>query len=168
MRSVEPRQLSFVFVDSPQGGGDLSDSGEPEGEKFLLHTAKTRKANDSTAAASGGTRLLEKVASPANLATALLHVARNKGAPGWDGQTVDEVVGVARHLLPLASIHSDRDAAVAAMSPRDESGERASAGVRGGGPAVAATTLDVRGGHFEALGRGSAHAAVSGRFVLVS
>jgi hypothetical protein len=36
-------------------------------------------------------RLLEEVASVANLAQALLKVIRNKGAPGVDGQT-DQVV----------------------------------------------------------------------------
>jgi RNA-directed DNA polymerase len=34
-------------------------------------------------------QLLEKVASEANLARALLNVVRNKGAPGTDGQTVE-------------------------------------------------------------------------------
>jgi group II intron reverse transcriptase/maturase len=40
------------------------------------------------------------VASPANLAEALLHVASNKGAPGPDGQSVEEVVADARRLQP--------------------------------------------------------------------
>src|SRR5262249_46087160 len=44
-------------------------------------------------------RLLESVASPANLAQALLNVARNKGAAGVDGRSVDEVVGKAPPLL---------------------------------------------------------------------
>jgi len=37
---------------------------------------------------------------PANLATALQNVANNKGAPGVDGQSVDEVVDQAHRLLP--------------------------------------------------------------------
>jgi group II intron reverse transcriptase/maturase len=45
--------------------------------------------------------LLERVASPSNLAEALLHVARNKGAPGVDGKSVEEVVAHARRLLPM-------------------------------------------------------------------
>ena len=44
----------------------------------------------STALGSAAGRLLEDVASEANLALALLNVVRNKGAPGVDGQTVDE------------------------------------------------------------------------------
>jgi group II intron reverse transcriptase/maturase len=45
-------------------------------------------------------RLLECVVSAPNLAQALLNVARNKGAPGMDGRSVEEVVGAARTLLP--------------------------------------------------------------------
>ena len=44
-------------------------------------------------------RLLEGVASTANLAAALLHVSRNKGAPGVDGSSVDEVVEASPKLL---------------------------------------------------------------------
>jgi RNA-directed DNA polymerase len=40
------------------------------------------------------------VALPANLAKALLNVVRNKGAPGVDGRSVEEVLGSARSLLP--------------------------------------------------------------------
>lgn len=40
------------------------------------------------------------MASPANLATALLNVVRNKGAPGVDGRSVTEALGSARSLLP--------------------------------------------------------------------
>jgi hypothetical protein len=44
-------------------------------------------------------RLLEEVASVANLAQALLKVIRNKGAPGVDGQTVEEAQHNAAPLL---------------------------------------------------------------------
>src|SRR4029077_2045272 len=44
-------------------------------------------------------RLLEEVASEANLARALLNVVRNKGAPGIDGQTVEEAEAQAPRLL---------------------------------------------------------------------
>jgi group II intron reverse transcriptase/maturase len=40
------------------------------------------------------------VASPANLATALLNVVRNKGAPGVDGRSVEDVLGSAQSILP--------------------------------------------------------------------
>jgi group II intron reverse transcriptase/maturase len=41
---------------------------------------------------------MERIASPENLASALLHVARNQGAPGVDGVTTEEILG-AGHLL---------------------------------------------------------------------
>jgi len=43
--------------------------------------------------------LLERVASPSNLAEALLHVARNRGAPGVDEQSFEEVVEASPRLL---------------------------------------------------------------------
>jgi len=98
LRSVEPRQLCFAFADSPKGGGDDGNSGGPEGREFLVHTADTRNATGSTATAASG--LLEKVASSSNLAKALLHVARKRGAGGVDRVSVDEVVAASRRLLP--------------------------------------------------------------------
>ena len=56
--------------------------------------------SDLIAPAADTGRLLEEVASESNLATALLNVARNKGAPGVDGQSVVEVVEFAPLLLP--------------------------------------------------------------------
>jgi RNA-directed DNA polymerase len=98
LRSVEPRQLCLAFADSPRGGGGVRRPGGPGGREFLLHTASTRNASGSTTTAACG--LLEEVASPSNMARALLHVARKKGAGGVDGQSVDEVVAASRRLLP--------------------------------------------------------------------
>lgn len=101
MRSVESGQLPFAFADSPSGSGDVAPAGVPVGKAFLQLRAKARKTKDSTTtAAVDSSRLLDAVASPANLAAALLHVARNKGAPGADGRSVDEVVAVAHRELP--------------------------------------------------------------------
>jgi len=44
---------------------------------------------------------VERAASLPSLARALLHVARNKGAAGVDGQSTDEVVEHARTVLPV-------------------------------------------------------------------
>ncbi|MEX0670091.1 MAG: hypothetical protein WD060_06520, partial [Pirellulales bacterium] len=59
----------------------------------------SKTATDLGASAADASRLLKAVASPANLATALLNVVRNKGAPGVDGRSVVEVLGAARSLL---------------------------------------------------------------------
>ena len=75
------------------------------GRAFLLRTAKARDASDSVAAAADEGLLLERVAQPPNLAEALLHVARNRGAPGGDGRPVGEVVEGSPRQLPR--LHRD-------------------------------------------------------------
>jgi len=97
---VESRQLLFVFADSSRGGGEAGPEDGSEGRAYLLHIAKARDARDSAAPASDEGSLLERVASPSNLAEALLHVARNRGAPGVDEQSVEEVVEASPRLLP--------------------------------------------------------------------
>src|SRR5437660_658097 len=78
------------------------NANESRGKRYLLHTAKgngrTDPATCTTVADKG--RLLESVASAANLAQALLNVLRNKGAPGVDGESVEEVADYAPTLLP--------------------------------------------------------------------
>lgn len=97
------RQLSLVFADSPSGGGGVRAVGVPTGKAFLLHIAKTSSPHGPTAAADASECLLEEVTSPLNLATALLHVARNKGAAGVDGKSTREVVADAHWVLPKLS-----------------------------------------------------------------
>jgi len=101
LRRSETDQLAFVFADSPLGSGSEEPLDVSGGKAFLLRTAKSRKIELSGALAVDMGRLLEEVASPPNLAEALLNVARNKGAPGIDGCTVEEVVGSSRSLLFL-------------------------------------------------------------------
>ncbi len=62
-------------------------------------TNETEARTDCHSESSEGD-LLEEVASLPNLAVALLRVARNKGAPGVDGKSVQQVVEHARDLLP--------------------------------------------------------------------
>ena len=97
---MRSRQLKFVFAASPQGGGESGPADASAGRDFLLHTANRKTASDLGASAADAGRLLEAVASPANLATALLNVVRNKGAPGVDGRSVEDVLGSAQSILP--------------------------------------------------------------------
>ena len=97
---MRSRQLNFVFADSPRGGKGALPTDESAGKAYLLHRAKGMPTSDLIAPAADTSRLLEQVASESNLATALLNVARNKGAPGVDGQSVVEVVEFAPLLLP--------------------------------------------------------------------
>ena len=99
MRRTGHRQLGFVFADSPQGGGHGGGSDGSEHRPWLLHTAKRKTTAGPATRAADPDRLLEEVASEANLARALLNVVRNKGAPGVDGQTVEEAEAQAPRLL---------------------------------------------------------------------
>ena len=97
---MRSRQLKFVFAASPRGGGESGSTDASADRDFLLHIANRKTANDLGASAADASRLLEAAASPANLAMALLNVVRNKGAPGVDGRSVEEVLGSTRSLLP--------------------------------------------------------------------
>ena len=99
MRRTGHRQLGFLFADSPQGGGGGGGSDVSGHRPWLLHTAKRKTMAGPATRAADPDRLLEEVASEANLARALLNVVRNKGAPGVDGQTVEEAEAQAPRLL---------------------------------------------------------------------
>ena len=99
MRKTGPRQLSFVFADSPLGGGKNERSDASEMRSFLLQKAKSKTTSGPIASAADTSRLLEAAASEANLAKALLNVVRNKGAPGVDGQTVEAVEAKAPSII---------------------------------------------------------------------
>lgn len=103
MRRTDHRQLSFVLADSPDGGGSEGPPDASERRAFLLQRAKRKRSAQTVAWAADTSRLLEEVASEANLALALINVVRNKGAPGLDGQTVEEAEAAAPKLLPRLS-----------------------------------------------------------------
>jgi group II intron reverse transcriptase/maturase len=92
--------LTFAFADSPEGGKGAGAPDGSGGRAYLLLRAKGKTAVRLAARAADTSRLLEQAASEPNLARALLNVARNKGAPGLDGQTVQEVVAASPTLLP--------------------------------------------------------------------
>lgn len=100
MSKAEYRQLTFAFADSPQGDGQAAPADVSVGKDWLALIVEVKEGNDSAAWTAGSDRLLESVASASNLAQALLNVARNKGAAGVDGRSVDEVVAAAPRLLP--------------------------------------------------------------------
>ena len=91
--------MSFVFADSLDGGGSDGLPDASEQRSFLLQRAKRKRSARTVAWAADTGRLLEDVASEANLALALLNVVRNKGAPGIDGQTVEEAEAKAPRLI---------------------------------------------------------------------
>jgi RNA-directed DNA polymerase len=105
LRKTGPRQLTFVFADNPSGSGTPSPSDASERRDFLLHKARGRKTTGPGTGVVDASRLLEAVASEANLAKALLNVVRNKGAPGVDGQTVEEAEAKAASII--ARLHRD-------------------------------------------------------------
>jgi RNA-directed DNA polymerase len=99
MKGARPKQLPFVFADSLRGSKGASASDESEARAFLLHIAKGTSETDLAVSESNTGELMERIVSDSNLATALLNVARNKGAPGVDGCSVTEVVEAAPRLL---------------------------------------------------------------------
>ena len=116
MRRTGHRQLSFVPADSPDGGGSDGPPDASERRAFLLQRAKRKRSARTVAWAADTSRLLEDVASEANLALALLNVVRNKGAPGIDGQTVEDAEADAPKLLLICAVRCWRDAIGPAMS----------------------------------------------------
>lgn len=91
--------MGLVFADNPSGGGKTEPSDASDRRSFLLHTARNKKTRGPATCAADTSRLLEEVASEANLAEALLKVVRNKGAPGVDGQTVEMAEAKAPSIL---------------------------------------------------------------------
>ena len=99
MKETGPRQLTIAFADSPSGGGENEPSDASDRRSFLLLKARSKKTRGPGTGVADTSRLLEEVASEANLATALLKVVRNKGAPGVDGQTVETAEAQASSII---------------------------------------------------------------------
>jgi RNA-directed DNA polymerase len=99
LKETGPRQLNIAFADSPLGGGKTEPSDASERRSLLLQKARRKKTRGPGTGVADTSRLLEAVASEANLAAALLKVVRNKGAPGVDGQTVETAEAKAPSII---------------------------------------------------------------------
>ncbi len=100
----KPRQMSFDFDDSPQGAGAEEPRDASPGEPESVHTSRPRgRTATRPAPEDRATGLLERSASLEVLEEALGKVASNKGAPGPDRQSVEEVTAHASRLLPQLS-----------------------------------------------------------------
>ena len=105
MRRSVSGQLSFVFADNPSegssvsaelGSGHTEASDASEAKAWLLHKADGKAASETDAQTdepSSTGCLLDRAAALGNLSRALLNVARNKGAAGVDGCSVEEAMG---------------------------------------------------------------------------
>jgi RNA-directed DNA polymerase len=105
LKEPGPRQLTIAFAENPLGGGKSEPSDASVRRNFLLLKARSKKTRGPGTGVADTSRLLEEVACEANLATALLKVVRNKGAPGVDGQTVETAEAKAPSII--AALHRD-------------------------------------------------------------
>jgi RNA-directed DNA polymerase len=80
LKETGPRQLTIAFAENPSGGGESEPSDASDRRNFLLLKARSKKTRGPGTGVADTSRLLEEVASEANLATALLKVVRNKGS----------------------------------------------------------------------------------------
>jgi len=99
MRKSRPRQLLLPFAESPQGDGREGRPDESGCDARTVHTGKGSQRSELTPPPVAA-RLLEQVAATENLKQALHKVYRNKGAPGVDRVTVEEVWRNRSSLLP--------------------------------------------------------------------
>ena len=101
MKGEEGMQLELVFADSQKWSEQSSNLGAPRGTDYLLHITSDWSPTNPTAERTRATAAtLGEVAALPTLAKALLQIARNKGAAGVDGKSVDEVVSEAHRILP--------------------------------------------------------------------
>lgn len=85
-------------ADSPRGGETKRKVGRPTGCDGLLPKPRTKMGWSSPA------MTMEEIANVENLRRAFWQVASNKGAPGPDGQSIEEVLGHLASILPTLNI----------------------------------------------------------------
>jgi RNA-directed DNA polymerase len=94
------RHLFLETADSPQGAVPGAGAGPPV-RRARYAVPKSRH----TSAATLPTMTMEEVVGDENLSRAFAEVARNRGAPGPDGRSVDEVRAHLNVLLPRLRRH---------------------------------------------------------------
>src|SRR5271166_5636688 len=104
LRSYDARWIiaKFSGMDA-HGGGEARVSDASDGRAFLLHKAKRKITARAVACTADTSRLLEEVASVANLARALLNVVRNN--QGWTGRRSRTRSGMLRRSSPSCVMH---------------------------------------------------------------
>lgn len=88
------RDLFLETADSPQGAVAGTESGRPASARSTVPKSRTTPGETLPA------MTMEEVASDGNLMCAFEEVAQNRGAPGPDGRSVDEVRTHLDELLP--------------------------------------------------------------------
>ena len=103
-------QLELAFGTDARGE---APSSEPRGTE-----ANAAASRPEPPAASGP--LMAAVVEPDNLRQALTQVRRNKGAPGLDGMTGDDLAPDLRDHRPLADPSAEQPARMRRRGPRSE------------------------------------------------
>ena len=83
-------QLTLDFRSTPTG----------EARKAATEAVESRQAAHAIESPASTNRLMEEVCERENLREALRRVKANKGSPGIDGMTIDEITGAAQQLFP--------------------------------------------------------------------
>ncbi len=93
--SVTQLELFSRTADSPKGGTAQVGRGRPRPTAYVLPKLETTQRLEPPA-----TEIMKEVTNHGNLVRAFEKVASNKGAPGADGQSIEEVRKQLPRLLP--------------------------------------------------------------------
>ena len=89
------RDLFLETADSPQGAAAGMGAGRPVSDRSAVPKSRNTPKEHLPA------MTMEEVASEDNLRRAFMEVARNRGAPGPDGRSIDEVREHLEELVPV-------------------------------------------------------------------
>src|SRR5262249_16850390 len=79
---------------------DLRSAPTGEARKAKTEAAESREAEDGIESPGSTHRLMEEVCERENLREALRRVKANKGSPGVDGMTIDEITDYLKQHWP--------------------------------------------------------------------